>query len=165
MAYDNLIISATQAALAELHKQADSVDNLYIDPVMAPERGLLVDGEISLYRLVLAIQGILQSRRTLPTRRESEAITFHIGSMEYKAQVSFFRAGEPAEIFLHAGKPGTDVNTVARDLGIAASLALQYRCPPEVLLKALTQSPVPGSGRLVHDGPLGVALTKIMETL
>ncbi len=165
MAYNNLIISATQAALAELHKQADSVDNLYVDPVMAPERGLLVDGDINLYRLVMAVQKILQSRRILPTRRESETITFNLGGMEYIAQVSFFRPNQPAEIFLHAGKPGTDINTASRDIGIAASLALQYRCPPEVLLKALTQSPTPSGAGLVHDGPLGVALTKIMETL
>lgn len=170
MAYDNLIIAAAQAALAELHRQADSVESLYIDPVMAPDRGLLVDGEIDLYRLVFQVREILQSRRQLPSRRQTETITFALNQLVYTAQVSFFRRGEPAEIFLHAGKSGTDVQVAARDAGIAASLALQYRCPLNTLLNALTKSPrlptsINSTAEVAHDGPLGVAITKIMETM
>lgn len=52
-----------------------------------------------------------------------------------------------------AGKPGTGVHTLSRDLGILVSLLLQYECPVEVIRAALTRNP-PGEA----DGPLGILL-------
>jgi len=95
-------------------------------------------------------------RRALPNRRHGNAYSFRLDGMNYEATVSYFENGEPGEIFLVAGKPGTHVNTASRDASIAASLALQYGCPLNVLMKALTRAP-DGS----PDGPLGAALDEL----
>lgn len=99
------------------------------------------------------------TRRRLPNRRRSEVVAFEFGGFSYTATVSRFGNGDLAEIFLDVAAVGSPVSTIARDLAVTASLALQYGCPPDVLSKALTRA---------HDGaaagPLAALLDAIVET-
>lgn len=92
----------------------------------------------------------MTARRRLPNRRKSEVVAFTHGGFRYIATVSRFDDGRLGEIFLDADKPGSPVSIVARDLAIAASLALQSGCDPQTLRDALTHEP---NGEA--SGPLG----------
>jgi hypothetical protein len=96
-------------------------------------------------------------RRRLPNRREHWTIEFEHGGIRYTAGVGRF-GDEPgadlAEIFFNVpGKSGTTLENHARDEAIAASLALQFGCPVDVLRGALTRnadgSPSGALGRLL----------------
>ena len=60
------------------------------------------------------------------------------------------------EVFLQNHKPGSQSDSNARDAAVAASLALQFGCPLEVLQRALLRD---SRGR--PSTPLGAALDKI----
>ena len=57
--------------------------------------------------------------------------------MRYVASFSRFDDGRVAEVFLQNHKPASQSDANARDSAIAASLALQYGCPLDVLRRAL----------------------------
>lgn len=92
-------------------------------------------------------------RRTLPNRRRHEVLNFEHEGIEYHATVSRFDDGGIAEIFLDAGKPGSAVAIAAHDLGVTASLAVQFGTPIQAIRKALLKLS-DGSGA----GPLGRVL-------
>lgn len=92
-------------------------------------------------------------RRRLPDRRRSFRQRFSCLKLVYNAAFGLYDDGGLGEVFLDAGKAGTHAEISAKESAIAASLALQYGCPPEVLRKALLRD---ASGRA--DGPLGRAL-------
>lgn len=81
------------------------------------------------------------TRLTLPQRRHAEAFEFEHDGIRYRASIS--RAapleGPPVEIFVEGGKPGSNVQALARDCAVLASLALQFGCPVETIQKALTR--------------------------
>lgn len=93
------------------------------------------------------------TRTRLPNRRGSETFAFEHEGIAYRATVSRLHDGSISELFLDAGKAGTGINIAARDLAVAASLALQYGCPAAVLADALDTLP---NGQ--PAGPLGVAI-------
>lgn len=74
----------------------------------------------------------------------------------YQCSFSRFSDGRLAEIFIHAGKVGTSLNVMARDLAVVTSLALQYGVPPAELRAALEQE-MDGTQR----GPLGMIFSMI----
>lgn len=95
-------------------------------------------------------------RRSLPDRRPSETLEFEHEGHRYRGSVSYDRSGQPLEVFLTTGKPGTGVETVSRDAAVAVSLALQHGTPLETLRKAITRL---DDGR--PAGPLGVLLDAV----
>jgi ribonucleoside-diphosphate reductase alpha chain len=72
--------------------------------------------------------------------------------------VSRFIDGRIGEIFLQNHKPGSQSDSNARDAAVAASLALQFGCPLEVLRRALLRD-APGR----PSTPLGAALDQLAE--
>ena len=78
-------------------------------------------------------------RKHLPNRRPSETFEFEHEGHRYIGSVSFDRRGQPFEVFLTTGKPGSGVETVGRDCAVAVSLALQHGTPMGLLQHALTR--------------------------
>jgi hypothetical protein len=100
----------------------------------------------------------MSARQLLPNRRRSEIATFDLDGTRFRATVSRFNDGRLAEVFIDTDKPCSGVSIAARDLGIAASLALQSGCPAATLRKAL-QRLSDGS----PAGPLAAALDLFEE--
>lgn len=96
------------------------------------------------------------SREHLPNRRPCQTITFEHEGHRFKATVSYFEDGRPAELFLTTGKPGTGVETVSRDCAVAVSLALQHGVPVETLRHAITR---------LDDGTAAGPLGKVLDSL
>src|SRR5262245_23444095 len=95
----------------------------------------------------------MSERRRLPNRRRSESFTFECGGLRYHATVSHFDDGHLGEVFITNTKPSSQSDVNARDAAVAASLALQFGCPVDVLRKALLRDP-----HGVASSPLGKAL-------
>ena len=95
-------------------------------------------------------------RQRLPNRRPGDVVTFQVDQVTYHATVSWFEDGRPAEVFMSGGKPGSGVDTCARDLGVTISIALQMGADIEVIKKALTRHQ-DGTG----VGPLGWLLDMV----
>src|SRR5262245_1071365 len=100
----------------------------------------------------------MSPRERLPNRRASVVFEIELHGLHYTASVSHFADGRPAEIFLQNHKPGSQSDANARDSAVAASLALQFGCPLEVLRRAVLRDSV---GR--PSTPLGAALDVIGE--
>jgi hypothetical protein len=95
-------------------------------------------------------------RRRLPNRRRSEIFVVEALGLHFTASVSHYDDKQLAEIFLTNHRAGSGAGIMANDAAIAASLALQFGCPPETLRRALSRD--------AHGdatGPLGVALDLI----
>jgi hypothetical protein len=93
------------------------------------------------------------TRRRLPNRRVSETFTLPWGGMDFTTTISWFADGTPAEVFLSNGKSDSMADTVARDSGVLASIALQHGASVETLREALLRD-----ARGAPSGPLGVVL-------
>jgi ribonucleoside-diphosphate reductase alpha chain len=96
-------------------------------------------------------------RERLPNRRASESFTFEYGGLRYHATISYFADGRVGELFITNTKPSSQSDVNARDAAVAASLALQFGCPIDVLRKALLRDP-----RGVASSPLGSALDHLL---
>lgn len=92
-------------------------------------------------------------REALPQRRKSENVEFTCRNIRYTATLGYYSDGRLGEVFLFAGKVGTDVDIATRDSAIALSLALQNGCPVEQLRSAFLRD-APGAA----EGPLGKLL-------
>ena len=77
------------------------------------------------------------SRERLRNRRRSESFTLELHGLHYVASFSRFDDGRVAEVFLQDRKLASQSDANARDSAIAASLALQFGCPLDVLRRAL----------------------------
>lgn len=96
-------------------------------------------------------------RRRLPNRRAHWTYEFEHAGIRYAAGIGRFEDDPDAglaEVFFNVpGKAGTTIESHARDEAIAASLALQFGCPVDVLRRALTRnvdgSPSGALGRLL----------------
>ena len=73
------------------------------------------------------------TRNRLPARRPCETFNFQLSGLSYTASVGFDTKGQPAEIFLGAGKAGTHLAVATQEAAIITSLALQYGVPLQVL--------------------------------
>jgi hypothetical protein len=98
------------------------------------------------------------ARARLPNRRHSKTFELTLGGLRYTVTVSRFIDGRIGEIFLQNHKPGSQSDSNARDAAVAASLALQFGCPLEVLRRALLRD---AQGR--PSTPLGAALDQLAE--
>jgi ribonucleoside-diphosphate reductase alpha chain len=97
-------------------------------------------------------------RERLPNRRLGQTFELELHGLRYMATISRFADGRLAEVFLQNHKPGSQSDANARDAAVAASLALQFGCPLEVLRRALLRD---AQGR--PSTPLGAALDQLAE--
>jgi hypothetical protein len=93
----------------------------------------------------------MTTRARLPSRREAETFDIQVAGVRYTRTVGRCRDGGIAKISFQS-----DAN--ARDAPVAASVALQFGCPLEILRRALLRNP---AGR--PSTPLGVAIDSIAE--
>lgn len=96
------------------------------------------------------------SREELPKRRYHESFEFYHGPHKFTAGVGFYGDGRVAEVFLDAGKAGTDLQATARDAAVAVSLCLQFGCPLEMLQGAITRN---------EDGSAAGAMGALLDRL
>ena len=100
----------------------------------------------------------MTTRTRLPNRRASESFEFELDRLHYTASFSRFGDGRVAEVFLENHKPGSQSDSNACDSAIAASLALQFGCPLDVLRRAVLRDPAGNPST-----PLGCPLDIIAE--
>jgi hypothetical protein len=100
----------------------------------------------------------MSNRRRLPNRRGSITFDREALGLMFTVTASKFASGELGELFIQNHKMNSAAGILASDCGIAASLALQYGCPVEVLRRALSRD---AQGRAT--GPLGAALDLLAE--
>ena len=96
-------------------------------------------------------------RNRLPNRRAATSFDFEHNGIRFVATYSHFADGGVGEIFISNHKVGSHLNACVRDLGVAASLALQFGCPLDTLRRALLRN-LDGSPMTA----LGVALDLIL---
>jgi ribonucleoside-diphosphate reductase alpha chain len=100
----------------------------------------------------------MTARERLPNRRTSTAFEIELNGLRFTASVSRFADGRIAEIFLQNHKPGSQSDANARDAAVAASLALQFGCPLQVLQRAVLRDSQSGTST-----PLGKAIDIIAQ--
>ena len=100
----------------------------------------------------------MTNRERLPNRREHETVRFEFRGRIYFAGVGRFDDGRPAELFIDPRKAWADATADARDAAVAASIALQFGAPVEVLRDAHTRNE---SGQAA--GVLGAALDALAD--
>jgi hypothetical protein len=98
----------------------------------------------------------MTERLRLKNRRASTTFELEVGGLHYTCSVGRFPDGRVGEVFLQNHKPGSQSDFNARDAAVAASLALQFGCPLEVLQRALLRD-----ARGKASTPLGAALDVI----
>jgi hypothetical protein len=98
------------------------------------------------------------ARERLPDRRSSETVEVEALCLGFTVPTSKFGDGRLAEIFITKHRAGSAAGIMASDAAIAASLALQYGCPVDVLRRALSRD---SHGRA--SSPLGIALDILAE--
>jgi ribonucleoside-diphosphate reductase alpha chain len=79
-------------------------------------------------------------RQRLPNKRASTTFEFKHNHILYACTYSRFAGGNVAEAFLGNHKSGSHLDACVRDLGVAASLALQFGCPLDTLRGALLRN-------------------------
>jgi ribonucleoside-diphosphate reductase alpha chain len=97
-------------------------------------------------------------RNRLPNRRASTTFEIEVAGLRYTATFSRGNAGQVLEVFLQNHKPGSQSDANARDAAVAASLALQFGCPLDVLQRALLRD-----SQCRPSTPLGAAFDKPIE--
>jgi hypothetical protein len=95
----------------------------------------------------------MSERRRLPDRRGSITFDVEAFGLRFTVTASPVDGGSIGELFIQNHKADSGAGIMASDSAIAASLALQYGCPADVLRKALSRD-----ARGNASGPLGVAL-------
>ena len=100
--------------------------------------------------------GAEMSRNRIPNRRRRTPISFELNGHVYTGGAGHYPSGEIGELFLSAGKTGTDLAISIAESCIAASLAIQYGCPIETLRDALLKD---------DSGKAAGALGRMVEIL
>jgi len=83
---------------------------------------------------------ISRQRLRLPNKRVSRTFEFNHSNIRYVVTYSQFAGGGVGEVFIGNHKAGSHLDATVRDLGVAASLALQFACPLETLRGALLRN-------------------------
>jgi hypothetical protein len=96
------------------------------------------------------------ARHRLPDRRASETFDIESCGLRFTVTASHFGDHRLAEVFIQNHKADSTAGIMASDAAIAASLALQFGCPAEVLRKALKRDGQDGA-----SSPLGAALDQL----
>lgn len=90
-------------------------------------------------------------REKLPNRRLRTPIEFEHWQKEFKGGAGHYANGEVGEVFLSAGKTGTELQIATCDAAIAASIALQYGATVEELRTAFLRE----EDGIKPAGPMG----------
>src|SRR5215510_2067007 len=98
------------------------------------------------------------ARRRLADRRASTTFQVEHAGLRYTVSYSRFDSGELAEVFVSNHKAGNASDVAARDAGILLSFCLQYGCPPETIVGALSRNSDGSAG-----GLMAAVLDQIME--
>jgi ribonucleoside-diphosphate reductase alpha chain len=100
----------------------------------------------------------MSDRRRLPDRRASTTFEVEAFGLRFTVTASSFAHGGLGELFIRNHKCDSGAGIMASDSAIAASLALQFGCPAEVLRKALSRD-----ARGNPSGPLAAALDALSQ--
>jgi hypothetical protein len=95
----------------------------------------------------------MTERKRLPDRRPSVTFDVEAFNLRFTVTASPFDDGTVGELFIQNHKADSSAGIMASDSAIAASLALQFGCPADVLRKALSRD-----ARGTATGPLAAAL-------
>lgn len=100
------------------------------------------------------------TRQRLPNRRECETYEFEREGLNYTVSYGRPHQGGPVrELFINAGKSGTNMESIMRDVATAISIALQSKASPEDLAHSITRNPdgSPASpiGQILDDMVMG----------
>ena len=98
------------------------------------------------------------NRQRLPNRRGSITFDVEAFGLTFTVTASRFSDQHLAEVFIRNHKCDSAAGIMASDCAIAASLALQFGCPAEVLASALSRNSWGAA-----TGPLGIALDLLAE--
>lgn len=84
-------------------------------------------------------------RERLPQRRSAETLEFEhvtpqLATLPFKATVGFYDDGRIGEVFLCAGKVGTDLDVSIKDAAILLSFALQHGASVNDMRVAMTRN-------------------------
>lgn len=97
-------------------------------------------------------------RERLPNRRGGETFPFLHKGIRYEATIGAYRHGKIGEIFIRAGKSGSDLTAVMLELAVCVSFALQHGATIEQLLAAM-----PKEADGTPEGALGTLLKILAE--
>jgi hypothetical protein len=98
----------------------------------------------------------MSERARLPHRRRCQTFEIWHQGLGFTATVGFYLNGRIGEIFLSSHKPGSAVESVARDGAIITSIALQFGAELETIRLALTKD---------HDGRPATILGRALEAI
>jgi ribonucleoside-diphosphate reductase alpha chain len=98
-------------------------------------------------------------RRRLPNRRPAVTHDLEVEGRPYKATVGFDEIGRPRELFLSGGKPGSDLDAMLADIGVAVSVALQSGVSAEAMAASIGRAGSPPAA----ISPVGTALDLLAE--
>ena len=73
------------------------------------------------------------TRKMLPNRRRAENVKFRWNGTALFLSTGYYDDGTLGEVFISAGKLQSGMDTAAKDVGIAISMALQHGCSVETL--------------------------------
>src|SRR5262249_45977515 len=113
---------------------------------------IIIKAAIAMFR----IPSDATRRNRLPNRRVSTTFELQVAGLRYTATFSRFADGRAGEFFTTNPRAGSRSGATAGEAGVAASLALQFVCPLNVLQKALLRDP-----RGNPATPLGAAIDAI----
>lgn len=103
----------------------------------------------------------MTNRKVIPSRRPSFHLLFSLDGVAYRGSYSVdIHTWSVVEVFLSGGKVGSPLETTTRDLGVAASLAIQRGARLEDLRHSLTHL---DSGD--PAGPLGMFIKLVIEDM
>jgi hypothetical protein len=88
-------------------------------------------------------------RERLANRRRNESFEFSHSGLKFTLTFSRYRDGRISELFLSSHKPGSSVESIARDSAIIASICLQCGGHLETLRAALTRDDSGGPASLI----------------
>ncbi len=98
-------------------------------------------------------------REKLADRRPCEIFDFiHTDGRKYTATIGRYPDGRLAEVFMFAGKIGSDAAVNARDCSIALSLLLQHGCTSDAVGKSLSRTT---DG--IAESPIGALLDLLAD--
>jgi hypothetical protein len=80
------------------------------------------------------------ARKRLLNQRAGTSFKFEYADIRYVATYSQFANGSVGEIFISNHKAGSHLDACVRDLGVAASLALQFGRSLDTLRRALLRN-------------------------
>jgi hypothetical protein len=98
----------------------------------------------------------MTARERLPNRRQCESFEFRHAGHPFTLCAGFYADGRIAEIFLSSHKPGSPIESIARDVAVTVSISLQFGADLETIRQALTKD---------HDGGPATAIGAALDTL